>query len=329
MYPRAVPAGGRAGPPPEGRTGIRIAAVVLAVLLALPAAVSIPASAKEPKPKFGDIGGTCYTGVSQDREACRQAIREQGHPVPPECELCQHHHGPEISGRADGLRTCIWKRPHRAGERTNMQIGNRVIAAFATVSALLFVASPATAEDFGWIMASIAAQGAVDNGDGHDWIFRPTDDGKWEVEGAMGNTADVTSAGENRISIDGFPDHWGANGIYAFAKTGGTCSLKSESSATHRLQWPCGGPKPTRAPDNATAADDAAPPPGLGKRGRKRWERYLAAGDHKAFARGAGRRFGWAAKRGSVEEAKKAAMRDCEKKGDTCRIVSVDGKSVQ
>ena len=52
----------------------RIGRVCLAALLA--AAVSVPAaSAKELKPKFGNIDGVYYTDVSENREACRQAIR--------------------------------------------------------------------------------------------------------------------------------------------------------------------------------------------------------------------------------------------------------------
>ena len=52
------------------------AAAGIVVLLA--AAVSVPAaSAKELKPKFGNIDGVYYTEVSQDREACRQAIKNK------------------------------------------------------------------------------------------------------------------------------------------------------------------------------------------------------------------------------------------------------------
>ncbi|MCY4395717.1 MAG: SH3 domain-containing protein [Rhodospirillaceae bacterium] len=61
---------------------MRFGAVCLAVLLAAPASIpaSIPASmpafaAKELKPKFGDIDGPYYTEVSENREACRAAIR--------------------------------------------------------------------------------------------------------------------------------------------------------------------------------------------------------------------------------------------------------------
>ena len=55
---------------------MRIGRVCLAVLMA--AAVSMPAaSAKELKPKFGNIDGVYYTDVSGNREACRQAIRNK------------------------------------------------------------------------------------------------------------------------------------------------------------------------------------------------------------------------------------------------------------
>ena len=101
-----------------------------------------------------------------------------------------------------------------------------------------FCAPAAFAEDFNWIMTSISKVGALDNGDGHEWTFRKSGDG-WEVEGARYNTASVTSAGENKVSIDGFPASWGANGVYVFTRKSGTCVLDSEESYTHRLEWKC------------------------------------------------------------------------------------------
>ncbi|MXY38767.1 MAG: hypothetical protein F4160_01185 [Rhodospirillaceae bacterium] len=52
---------------------------MLRICAALAAALSIAgvASAKELKPKFGDIDGIYYTEVSQDREACLRAIRNK------------------------------------------------------------------------------------------------------------------------------------------------------------------------------------------------------------------------------------------------------------
>ncbi|MCY4397320.1 MAG: hypothetical protein OXC10_19525 [Rhodospirillaceae bacterium] len=52
---------------------------MLRVCAALVAAVLVPGivSAKELKPKFGDIGGVYYTDVSDNREACRQAIKNK------------------------------------------------------------------------------------------------------------------------------------------------------------------------------------------------------------------------------------------------------------
>ena len=55
---------------------MRIGMAGLAMLIA--AAVSVPAaSAKELKPKFGNIDGVYYSDVSGNREACRQAIRNK------------------------------------------------------------------------------------------------------------------------------------------------------------------------------------------------------------------------------------------------------------
>ncbi len=208
------------------------------------------------------------------------------------------------------------------------------------VFALFLAAGPACAKDFKSIMTSISKVGALDNGDGHEWTFRKSGDG-WEVEGANFETAEVTSAGANKVSIDGFPDRWGANGIYVFSKKSGACVLDSQESATHRLEWKCSNlthdsqedstprvvSKAKPAPDNAVITEMPRPE-GLGRRGRKRWRRYLKARNHKAFARGPGKRYGWSSGRSSVEKAKRAAIRRCEKKGDTCRLVSVDGGPV-
>ena len=51
------------------------AAAITAVLVS--AMLVPPASAKELKPKFGDIGGVYYTDVAENREACRQAIKNK------------------------------------------------------------------------------------------------------------------------------------------------------------------------------------------------------------------------------------------------------------
>ncbi len=57
----------------------------------------------------------------------------------------------------------------------------------------------------------------------------------------------------------------------------------------------------------------------------RRWRSYRRTRNHKVFALGEESPFGWSAGRASVREAKEAAMRDCEKRGASCRIVSIDG----
>ena len=121
-----------------------------------------------------------------------------------------------------------------------MRNGTGGFVGVLAISALFLAGAPAAAEEFDWIMKSIAKAGDVDNGDGHYWSFRSAGKGKWEVEGAQGYTATVTSTGENKVSIDGFPDGWGANGTYAFTKKGGNCGLKSQDSFAHHLKWQCG-----------------------------------------------------------------------------------------
>lgn len=56
---------------------LRIAAATAAAALAAALPIAAAASAKELKPKFGDIGGVYYTDIAQDREACRQAIKNK------------------------------------------------------------------------------------------------------------------------------------------------------------------------------------------------------------------------------------------------------------
>ena len=85
------------------------------------------------------------------------------------------------------------------------------------------------------------------------------------------------------------------------------------------------------APNWDTAPDDAAvarlpAPAGIGDRGGRRWRLYLGSPGHKAFARGGGRQFGWSALQDTAEEAVRRAMRDCEKRGGSCRIVSINGE---
>jgi len=95
-----------------------------------------------------------------------------------------------------------------------------------------------TGKSFEEIMGSIASVGSISNGDGHRWKFRNKSDGSWEVEGVRRETARVTSAGPDAISIDGFPDNWGANGRFLFSEKEGKCRLKSDHSG-HRLKWKC------------------------------------------------------------------------------------------
>lgn len=48
--------------------------IVCVALLLVPTSMT---SGQELKPKFGDIGGVFYTEVAEDREACRQAIKNK------------------------------------------------------------------------------------------------------------------------------------------------------------------------------------------------------------------------------------------------------------
>ena len=56
---------------------LRVCAAPVAAVLVSALSIPATASAKELKPKFGDIGGVYYTDVSDNREACRQAIKNK------------------------------------------------------------------------------------------------------------------------------------------------------------------------------------------------------------------------------------------------------------
>ena len=97
--------------------------------------------------------------------------------------------------------------------------------------------SSVSAESFDWIMKSISKEGSLSNGDGHSWKFVLLKNEKWRVEGAYSKTAKVTSAGENKVNIKGFPSNWGANGDYSFTRSSGKCVLKSKFR--HKMVWKC------------------------------------------------------------------------------------------
>ena len=98
--------------------------------------------------------------------------------------------------------------------------------------------SPVSAESFDWIMKSISKDGRLRNGDGHWWKFGLMENGKWGVDGAYGKSATVTSAGENKVKIDGFPSNWRADGSYIFTRSYEECVLKSDHSG-HKMVWKC------------------------------------------------------------------------------------------
>ena len=81
------------------------------------------------------------------------------------------------------------------------------------------------------------------------------------------------------------------------------------------------------APDDG-AVEKLPPPRDLGERGGRRWKLYLGFPGHKAFALGDERQFGWSALQDSPESAVASAMKDCEKRGGRCRIVSIAGEMV-
>jgi hypothetical protein len=68
-----------------------------------------------------------------------------------------------------------------------------------------------------------------------------------------------------------------------------------------------------------------SPPSGLGANGRRAFEAYLAAPNHKAFAMASDGSFGWRSGRASSEDAKAAAKLNCEEHAEDCVIISING----
>jgi len=92
--------------------------------------------------------------------------------------------------------------------------------------------------------------------------------------------------------------------------------------------------KAVGAPTWTTAPGDAAvrrvpAPKGLSQKWRGRWLRYLGAAGHKAFALGPKSRYGWVDRRDGEDTALADALALCQAKGDTCRVVSLDGTPVE
>ena len=77
----------------------------------------------------------------------------------------------------------------------------------------------------------------------------------------------------------------------------------------------------------AAASRTMSPPSSLSANGKKAFEAYLAAKNHKAFAVASDGSFGWRSGRSTLEEAKQGAMTNCEENGDDCEIVSTNGSS--
>jgi dienelactone hydrolase len=81
--------------------------------------------------------------------------------------------------------------------------------------------------------------------------------------------------------------------------------------------------QPSAAP--AAVARTMSPPSDLSANGRRAFEAYLAAPNHKAFAMGAGGSFGWRSGRASSEDAQAAAKLNCQQHAEDCVIISING----
>jgi dienelactone hydrolase len=77
------------------------------------------------------------------------------------------------------------------------------------------------------------------------------------------------------------------------------------------------------------AIANVAAPPSLSSNGREAFKSYLGSGPNKAFAVGAGARFGWATGRRTAEQAREDALGLCVSAASKCWIVNVNNAPVQ
>lgn len=152
------------------------------------------------------------------------------------------------------------------------------------------------------------------------WLYSMTDRFFWPalVDRMVAAYAD----GGAPVRLDRVGPLWFHGDGHRLVKPGGRELWRPRISAFLRA---IGAPSWEADPGDA-AVLTLRPPSNLKR--RSRWYRYLASGSHKAFAIAPNGRFGWATLRNSPESAKEDALRFCQSKGDTCRIVSVDGRMV-
>lgn len=75
-------------------------------------------------------------------------------------------------------------------------------------------------------------------------------------------------------------------------------------------------------------AVQAETPPHAAKKAVKKYQKYMKARQHRAFAISVGGAYGWDSKQSSKERAIEKAMGSCQQAADPCFVYSVNGKTV-
>ncbi len=155
------------------------------------------------------------------------------------------------------------------------------------------------------------------------WLYSMTDRFFWPV--FVDRMVAAYAKGGAPIRLDRVGPLWFAREGHALVRPGGRELWRPRITAFLRV---IGAPNWEADPGDA-AVVILRPPAKLDRHRHRWWLNYLSRANHKAFAlSNNGRRARVASSRDSPESAKEDALRSCESKGDSCRIVSVDGRMV-
>lgn len=155
------------------------------------------------------------------------------------------------------------------------------------------------------------------------WLYSMTDRFFWPE--FVDRMVAAYARGGAPVRLDRVGPLWFARDGHALIRPGGRELWRPRITAFLRA---IGAPNWEADPGDA-AVVIPRPPESLDRRRHGWWYNYLGRANHKAFAVAEnGRRARHVNGHNSPESAKKAALKSCESKGATCRIVSVDGRIV-
>lgn len=151
------------------------------------------------------------------------------------------------------------------------------------------------------------------------WLYSSTDLFFWPALVAQNLDAYASAGAPVRLEMLG-PLWYAADG-HALMRPGGRELWRP---AIEAFLQDIGAPTWTADPGDA-AVPRPPPPAGLRDAGRLSWSDYLGSAGHKAFAMATNGRLAWTANRATIAAATADALKTCERKGDSCRVVSIDG----